>query len=384
VGTGGLGKSMMMRHLLLDAIENYDDRKRVPIFVELRHFGKDVDSLFEYACARLSVFDGSLTREHFRQMLDNGACILLLDGLDEISTDNMGLFERELEKFIDQYSGNTFVLSSRPFQSFQAYERFGLFWLEPFSLRQALLMIDKLELPPEESPIKADFKSALEKKLYRTHRSFARNPLLLTIMFMTFEEYSEVPTKMHVFYREAFDVLARRHDASKVSYRRSLKTGLSVDAMADYFSELCFRSYNDERYEMTAEQFAGYYNKLKARADAADTTTTARDFLDDLCAGLCLMREEGSNSYHFTHRSFQEYFCALFLSKLKDKDIQKLGGFFEKHGRRMRGEGTFRMLHDMATEKVEEFILLPFLSDLFEKCDREDKYFTFWRRCIQG
>jgi hypothetical protein len=138
--------------------------------------------------------------------------------------------------------------------------------------------------------------------------------LLLTIILLTFEQYAEVPSKMHVFYREAFEVLAKRRDASKGAYKRALRTGLPVDTFADYFAELCFRSYNDEKFEMTTAEFAGYYNILNARAVVNDKKTTAGDFLEDLCSNLCLMYFEG-NSYHFTHRSFQEYFCALFFSK---------------------------------------------------------------------
>lgn len=84
-----------------------------------------------------------------------------------------------------------------------------------------------------------------------------------------------------------------------------------------------------------------------------------------------------SGSYHFAHRSFQEYFCALFFSKQKDKFIARLGDFFEKHQRRMLGDRTFFMLYDMVTEKVEEYIFLPFLTTLFNKCDNADGYWTF-------
>lgn len=249
-------------------------------------------------------------------------------------------------------------------------------YLMPFNPRQAMRLIDRLEFRPDEPEIKKKFLSLLEKGLFRTHRSFTENPLLLTIMLLTFEQFAEVPSKMHIFYRAAFEVLAKRHDASKGAYKRSLKTELSVDAFEDYFAELCFRSYNDEKFELTADEFARYYNALSARTTANDNKTTARDFLEDLCSNLCLMYFEGDR-YHFTHRSFQEYFCALFFSKQKDKFISRLGDFFERHQRRMYGDRTFYMMYDMITEKVEEFIFLPFLNSLFDKCDEEDGYWTF-------
>ncbi len=127
---------------------------------------------------------------------------------------------------------------------------------------------------------------------------------------------------------------------------------------------------------MTAEEFSGYYNLLNTRVAANDKKTTSSDFLEDLCSNLCLMYFEGDR-YHFTHRSFQEYFCALFFSKQKDKFIVKLGDFFERHQRRMYGDRTFYMLYDMITEKVEEYIFLPFLTLLFDKCENADGYWTF-------
>ena len=376
IGTGGLGKSMMMRHLMLNAIANFDDLKRFPVFVPLKDFDENSDSLFEYIFSKVGVFDDTISKVQFEQLLAHGSCLLLLDGLDEIGANSVERFELELEILTDKYSGNMFVLSSRPFQAFISYERFSLLRLMPFNSRQAMQLIDRLEFRPDEPAIKKKFLSVLERMLFRTHRSFTENPLLLTIMLLTFEQYAEVPVKMHVFYREAFEVLAKRHDASKGVFKRALKTGLSVDAFADYFAELCFRSYSDEKFEITAEEFDGYFNKLNARMLANDKRTTSNDFIEDLCSNLCLMYYEG-NSYHFTHRSFQEYFCALFFSKQKDKFISKLGEFFEKHQRRMFGDRTFYMLYDMATEKVEEYIFLPFLTSLFDNCDKAEGYWTF-------
>ena len=43
----------------------------------------------------------------------------------------------------------------------------------------------------------------------------------------------------------------------------------------------------------------------------------------------------------------------------------------------MFGDRTFYMLYDMATEKVEEYIFLPFLTSLFDNCDKAEGYWTF-------
>jgi hypothetical protein len=281
-----------------------------------------------------------------------------------------------LEKFTDKFPDNAFVISSRPYQSFVSYSRFTLLQLRPFSKEQALMLIDNLEFRTDEPAIKEKFRTELNDNLYRTHHTFIENPLLLTIMLLTFEQYAEVPSKMHLFYREAFSALSVKHDASKGAYRRTLKTGITADRFADYFAELCSRSYHDEKFEMTEDEFTKYYTVLKERERVGDTTTEASEYLYDLCSNMCLMYFEGGK-YHFTHRSFQEYFCALYFSKQKDKNLESIGDFFENRRRRNYGDKTFNMLYDMIPDKVEEYIFLPFLTRLFEQCDRGEGYWTF-------
>ena len=90
---------------------------------------------------------------------------------------------------------------------------------------------------------------------------------------------------------------------------------------------------------------------------------------------MCLMFYE-SQKYHFIHRSFQEYFCAVYFSKQKDKNLKRIGDMFEN--RRMNySDKTFDMLYDMIPERVEEYIFRPYLEELFKKCDEEDGYWTF-------
>ena len=378
-GTGGLGKSMMMRHLLLNSVDNYEDEFILPVFIALKDFDETVDSVFEYAYSKVTSLCDEITKDQFEVLLHKGKCLLLFDGLDEIGSSNAKRFERDLEVFTDKYPENHFVISSRPYQSFISYSRFTVLQLKPFSKVQALKLIDNLEFRPDEPIIKEKFRTEINDNLYRTHSTFIENPLLLTIMLLTFEHYAEVPSKMHVFYREAFSALSIKHDASKGAFRRPLKTGLTADKFADYFAEICSRSYHDEKFELTEDEFAKYYDVLKEREKVEDTTTTASDFLFDLCSNMCLMYFE-SGKFHFTHRSFQEYFCALYFSKQKDKTLKNIGDFFEKRRNRMYGDKTFNMMYDMIPDKVEEYIFLPFLTKLYYECDSEDGYWTFLER----
>lgn len=373
-GTGGLGKSMMMQHLMLDAIKHYEERKQLPIFIPLKDYTTQYPCLEEYVYDKFRVLTDNFGIDEFIDILREGRCLLLFDGLDEIKSDYIKQFELHLDQFVDRYSDNTFVISSRPGGRFVSYNRFAVYHLNPFTMRQALELIDRLEFRPDEPSIKAKFREELVALRYGSHREFVENPLLLTIMLMTYEQFAELPSKMHIFYREAYITLSQKHDASKGAYKRPLRCKVNAERFADYFAEFCARTYRDERFEFTEYEFERYFNDMHGpKADGLGIT--ASDFATDLTENLCMMYHE-SQRYHFTHRSFQEYFCAVYFSKQKDRNLEAISKIFEKKNRQ-RGDQTFAMLHDMIPEKVEEYIFLPYLQKLFAKCDAENGYWTF-------
>ena len=369
-GLGGIGKSMMMRHLLLNAISEYHHFHHIPVFISLKDY--DGSNLIDFAYAKMEVFNEDLTKTVFLDMLKAGYILFLFDGMDEMDSRRGTQFEYEIQMLTGKYDKNYYMISSRPYQTYIALSRFTVLKILPFTQQQSICLIDKLEYREDEPEFKRKFRSLLEGQLYNTHRSFIENPLLLTILLMTFEKFASIPTKMHVFYRKAFITLSEAHDATKVSYKRLYKSGLMPEGISDCFAEFCFHSYKDFKFEFTEEEFERYHNGLKVN----DQTVRPADFAYDLCTNLCLMFLDGSK-YQFTHRSFQEYFCALFFSKQKDQFIARLGHFFEKEQNRVRGDQTLRMLYDMIPDKVETHIFIPFLQRLFDDCDKENGYWTF-------
>ena len=375
---GGMGKSMMMRHFMLTAIRDFDTYGKIPLFIQLKDYqgGASAQSLQDHIYSSTLFPLSDFLPEQFEAMLDEGRFLILLDGLDELGSAFQADFETALDRFIDSYPDNQYVMSSRPFTDFISFGRFTIWHLSSFSNEQALELIDKLEFRPDDESVKAKFVQALNEKLFETHHDFVSNPLLLTIMLMTFGQIAEISPRMHIFYRDAYAVLSQKHDASKGAFKRQLKTGLSSEQFADYFAEFCARSYTDEKYEMTEDEAKKYFYELGERRKHPEMTATAADFLYDLCANMCLMFME-SGKYHFTHRSFQEYFCALYFSKQKDKNLQKIGDFFEKSRIRFFATQTFEMLYDMIPEKVEEYIFMPYLDKMIESCEKGDDYWSY-------
>lgn len=281
---------------------------------------------------------------------------------------------------VQLYPDNKYILSSRPFSDFRSYTVFSTCELEPFTERQALEFVDRVRLKPDEPLRRKLFKKELEENLFQTHREYATNPLLLTIMLTTYSNIGKVPKIRSDFYKSAFETLSEKHDAMKVGYSRIYKTGMIPSEFVKVFEEFGAMTYVDEKYSMTEEEFDKYFNQLNS-INFMDDEVYADDFLYDAVISLCIMYRD-NRKISFIHRSFQEYFSALFMSKSSDETFYKLIDFFNERYENS-SDYTFEILNELVPIKVERLMILPYLRDLFPKvdlvsCNKRFDYESFW------
>ena len=84
VGSGGIGKSVMMKHFFLNTIQNTN---YIPVLVELRGLNEYEEkhlSLEEYIYNIMKVLKFQLEEKYFKYSLEVGGYVILLDGFDEV------------------------------------------------------------------------------------------------------------------------------------------------------------------------------------------------------------------------------------------------------------------------------------------------------------
>lgn len=364
-GTGGIGKSTFMKHLFINELSKKD---LIPVFVELKDLN-DIDDDYrinDFIFEKLYNLGSEINKEYLEYALQSGCFLFLLDGYDEITSNKKKMFLAKLTNFCDRYSENYFIVSSRPYSEFIEFQRFTVLSLCTFSKEQAISLIKKIDY---DENIKSNFCKALEDHLYDRHTSFASNPLLLNIMLLTFDNYAEIPEKLHLFYANAFETLYSKHDATKGGYKRELKSNLSFDMFKKLFSYFCFITYYQGKVEFTYDELLAFLKKVKIE----NLTFDIESIIDDLTNSICVIYKDGLN-YRFAHRSFQEYFTAIFLKELSDENLCKMGlGMIKKDSFRATHDSVFPMLYDMSAERVEQNIFVPLLDKIEEKC-QGDKY----------
>ncbi|MCW6662745.1 NACHT domain-containing protein [Aerococcaceae bacterium NML190073] len=373
-GIGGIGKSMLLTHLFLSSADSAEI-DGTPLLLSLKDYKENTCNIVDFIWKSIKEYDADIAQSDIIDALQNRSLILLMDGLDEIQSSVRDAFDQDLEAFIKSYPGNTIIMTSRPVYSFVSYSKFSLFDIQELTKPQAIELVEKLEFWDESG--KQSFLEALDRTLYSSHRQFASNPLLLTIMLMTYSSFGEVPAKMHVFYSKAYETMARLHDASKGSFKRPLHTELTPEEFSKLFAQFCARTYRDEVLEFDFRLFSAYMSKVLNKADKEFQDIAPRYFLLDLTDNLCIMYHEGEK-YYFIHRSFQEYFAALHFASEYDAKLDKVGRFFESMKNRSFTDRTFEMLYDMIPEKVERFIFLPYLDRYITRINQNGTDAEYW------
>lgn len=371
-GSGGIGKSTLMKHLFLSELKLKD---YIPIFIELKDFNEEGHlDLEKLLLKKLNQFHNTFQEEYLDYALQSGCFLFLLDGYDELYSENQKEFFKKLNDFCDKYPENHYILSSRPYSEseFIEFQRFTVLKAVSFTKEQAISLITKIEYPDEE--LKDKFIRDLESGLYDRHKSFASNPLLLNIMLSTYNDYAEIPQKLHLFYYQAFDTMLSKHDATK-SYRRKMLSDLSSDTFKECFAIFCFLTYQKAKTEFTFPEIEEIFKKFPPRIK---NVLNIGDFIDDLGNALCVLYREG-NRYKFTHRSFQEYFVAYFLNIQTDSKMRDYSFLLIESGKfSTSADSVFPMLEDMSTQRFNNNILIPLLNKFEESKSGEEDLFEYY------
>ena len=371
-GTAGSGKSTLLRHLFLNAIAT---QKQVPLFAELRYLKfnqQNPGDLLHLVYDSLSNLNLKIDLEALESLLDSGHAILFLDGFDELAPAAQDHISLEIINFRDKYHNNAIIVSSRPSERFISWTNFLELTVAQLSKVRALELIDKINYDPE---IKKTFRNKVDKDLYDKHVSFLSNPLLLIIMLITFSTYADIPNKLHLFYHQAFETLFQKHDATKATFVRKRYCDLPIDAFQRVLSAFCFQSYVDVKTIFNEAEILHYLNSVDNLYPQLGLDK--RCFLQDLLESVCILVKDGL-VITFTHRSFQEYFTALFILSL-DKGMRARA--LKQVMNRVVRDTVFQMMFDIDRDIVEKEYIIPTLARLDKSLTAvEDKQIALLKR----
>ncbi|MEJ2900026.1 NACHT domain-containing protein [Acinetobacter sp. NS-4] len=348
LGSAGCGKSTFCKSLFVELIEK--PIGIFPIFIELRHLNNSPEkSLYNFILNSMVNINPSFNKVQLEYALKLGKVLVILDGFDEVNNEERENIEREILSLSNNYHGIRILISSRFDSRFSSWEEFYQYYIQDLDKNKALTLINKLNY---DRQVKQSFLKELDNNLYESHLSFASNPLLLTMMLLTYEQIAEIPNKIHLFYEQAFLTLFNKHDSLKSMYKRKSYSQLPLDDFKRCLEGFCILSYCDRLYSFEESQIFKYLNNA---IKLSNTNTNSENFLNDLLDSVCILQRDGLG-FTFTHRSFQEYFTAQFLV---NRSIDGKIILFDKIFSLSFQDNVINMVYDINSDLFEKEWVIP-------------------------
>lgn len=325
IGSAGSGKSTITKFIYLNAIKQ---SFKIPILIELRHLNKNKYNLEEFIQGKILTNNIKPNKAILERSLKNGEFLFLFDGYDEIYSGEKDLINRQLENFIDNFSKNYYFITTRPGGGIENFPRFYNFETMDLTEDDILKFIKKMLTNDER---KNKLIETLKKEENSDYIEYLKNPLLLSMFILAFESHPEIPKRKSSFYRNVYDTLYSKHDGiTKNSYPREKLTNLQREDFENILSLFSYASLLKGDYTFTEEKLHDYFQKIRVKFPEFDIEIN--NLITDLITNISILIRDGFE-FQFPHRSMQEYFAALFISKLNDTQKQKayvqLADYFE-------------------------------------------------------
>ena len=260
----------------------------------------------------------------FEERLKDGDCIVLLDGMDEVTTEReRRQVAEQIDDFVSTYHNNRFIVTSRPAgYSGAALTGFTQLDICDFTdedveafIRHWCLAIELAVRGVESEISEAVARRKAEREaeeLIAAIRANDRvrrltvNPLLLTIVAMVHRYRATLPNRRVELYHECTEVLLGYWDQAKgiagqLDWARKRR---ALEPLAYWMHQQGLREADRAEVEQVIAE---------ALPTVGEKGTGATEFLNNVRERSGLLMERGLGIYGFSHLTFQEYLTASYL-----------------------------------------------------------------------
>jgi hypothetical protein len=384
LGEAGLGKSSIIRKIILDQI---DKGNKFPILLELRDFNDKDDDLLDFINNEVLKFEGITEIERIQKRLfETGKLCIIFEGFDELSKHKKTSITQQIKKITNRFPENDYIITSRPYTGIEYFGNFTNYNLCELTSTQIESFIIRQFSKQKKSDLPQKIIKSIKEEKNKTYLNYLKNPLLLSLFLLTFDEHAGLPQKQSEFFSDIFETLVHTHNSlSKMGFERKLDTELDKHTLEKIIQNFSFLSFFDEKYIFSQEYFDAKINLIKEKKDYSFNT---KDLENDLIIAIGILSKEGVK-YLFPHKTLQEYFTISHIVQLPLELKIKVYGKTKELFFRKKNIGELNnfyvLLMEMDFCDSTEFFLIPLLKELkkdniqrlTQKNDSEEERF-FW------
>lgn len=323
LGKPGAGKTTFLKYIALQALDANLIEKRIPIFIPVKEWDDSRKPLLEFIKDQFSICDFPDSDAFVKRLLASGSCLILLDGLDEVSTNVSHIIE-QIHSISNRYGANKYIISCRIAAYNYEFTQFTDLELADFSDEQIKSFISNWFQD------NAGTAEQCWSKIQETPpiKELASVPLLLTLLCLAFDETLTFPPNKAELYKDSIDALLRKWDTTRRIKRVQLYRNFSIRRKETMFSQIAIRTFEKNHYflpQRTLEEYILNFIKNLPEVDMDVEELDAEAILKSIEHQHGIFIERAKGIFSFSHLTFQEYFTAKYLVENAVKDtLQKL------------------------------------------------------------
>ena len=187
VDMAGMGKSTIVKYF---ACQGINLNKCIPIVIELRRLEKK-QSIPEYIQTQINSLDKNLRIEEIVDILKKGDFVIFFDGYDEIANESKSDVLDAIQEFTGKASNTKIVITSREEDDLNSLGEYKCVNIKPLTEEEAYKLIKKYD---NDGKISEKLNKRLkEDSSMKVLNEFLVNPLLVSLLYKTFEYKEEIP-----------------------------------------------------------------------------------------------------------------------------------------------------------------------------------------------
>ena len=326
LGGPGVGKSTFLRKVGLEALKGKNgnfEHECIPVFLELKRFTEDQIDIETLIVDEFKICGFPYPEELTRTALKSGKLLILFDGLDEVPTANVANVINKIRDFVDRYRQNRFIASCRIAAYKGGFIRFTEVEIADFNDSQIEAYIKNWfdsTTDPNLHQLDEQMKTAeqcwkmLNASEHSATKELARNPLLLTLLCMVYDNSQNFQRNRAALYEDALNIFLREWLAEKrVNRGASITQYLDIADEKRMLSEIAAKNFKANRFFFSEDELITQIRNFGEGNANTLKTFDARNILDTILIDQGLFVERVAGSYSFSHLTFQEYLTANYI-----------------------------------------------------------------------
>ncbi|NEQ54202.1 MAG: NACHT domain-containing protein [Leptolyngbya sp. SIO3F4] len=320
LGGPGVGKSTFLRKLGLEAFKGQKGQLKgdqIPVFIELKTFRGGTIDLTTVIANQFEIHGFPDAQAFTELSLTQGKLLILLDGLDEVPTDNVNQVIEHIEDFAIQHDKNTFIASCRTAAYRSSFKQFSDVTIADFDDDQIEQFIQRWfnsDLD-QEADTANEYWQLLKQPENKAAKELAQTPLLLTFLCLIYEREQTLPNRRSTLYDRALNILLSEWSAQKRLPKTSIYKDFHPELEKALLSEIAYNSFKEDRLFFSKSDITDRITTFLADILDAPEYLDGPAVLHAIEVQQGILVERATDTYSFSHLTLQEYLTARYIVK---------------------------------------------------------------------